>query len=465
MNVLPENEIICGDCLAVLKTLPSESVNCCISSPPYWALRDYGTATWEGGDLKCAHDAAKQKSRYDYSLATSKIQDGSRTGTDAPKWKDICPACGAKKVDRQLGLEPTIVEYIEKLCGIYDEVKRVLRKDGTCFVNLGDTYNGSGGDHKAHHKNDASFQTGIIHGCLPTKAQLPVKSLCLIPQQFAIEMVNRGWILRNTLIWHKPNPMPSSAKDRFTVDFEYVYFFVKSKKYWFEPLYEPCLTKSNAERPRMGQGNQTKYNQKRGYGGGGTSFQGHSGNQKADGTPIGNPLGRNKRCVWTIPTEARSEAHFATFPQKLIEPMIKAGCPRYICKKCGKPRVKIYKTSYHKNRPSAGNDPRSRAEDKFAQANKTSGWQGNNLIADRYSKGYSDCGCGAGFRPGIVLDEFMGSGTVARVAAKLDRNYIGIELNPEYIEKIAKPFVAEVETGVTRAEQETGQLALFESKI
>jgi len=438
-----------------MKDWPGESVNCCISSPPYWALRDYG-------------------------------------------------------VKGQLGLEPTFEEYIEKLCTIYDEVKRVLRADGTCWVNLGDTYNAgrsggwAGGKHGISKPENAPNQSGV------NARNLPTKSLCLIPQRFEIEMVNRGWLLRNVLIWHKPNPMPSSAKDRFTVDFEYVYFFVKSsdsvywvhtrkmlsvserpkpdyrwqhasgyelrrppdepnwkekrvkcsdckgtgkvrpvlntaffqgmvgapeicgrclpsledpdvknytvpewnrvnlwegRDYWFEPQYEPYLTESNAERPRMGQGNQTKYMQKRAQhmGGAGSSWQGHSGTLKADGTQIqSNPLGRNKRCVWTIPTQAYSEAHFATFPEKLVEPMIKAGCPEFVCTKCGKAREKVWERV-------KGHDWNAHKTEK----DKMIMGCGTGAAADYERihtppkfKGYTDCGCGADWRAGVMLDPF-----------------------------------------------------------
>ncbi|KKK67974.1 hypothetical protein LCGC14_2948720, partial [marine sediment metagenome] len=187
------NTIICGAMPEATKVFPDGNFNCSISSPPYWALRDYG-------------------------------------------------------VDGQLGLEPTFEEYIDKLCTIYDEVKRVLRDDGTCWVNLGDTYASSpAGNKEVKFDGDGAYgrlmerhtQGGTSNVTPKPKNYgiVPTKSLCLIPQRFAIEMVNRGWILRNVIIWHKPNPMPSSAKDRFTVDFEYVYFFVKSNDtlYWVRP--------------------------------------------------------------------------------------------------------------------------------------------------------------------------------------------------------------------------------------
>ena len=277
MNLPVEKRIICGSALEELKKLEGGSVNCCISSPPYWALRDYGIAG-------------------------------------------------------QLGLEPTFEEYIDKLCTIYDEVKRVLRPDGTCWVNLGDTYNSHTVSkewaEKASEKvlaenvwrsggRDSQY-SAVSHR--NSNIGLPDKCLVLIPQRFAIEMVNRGWILRNVIIWHKPNPMPSSAKDRFTVDFEQVFFFSKQKKYWFESQYEPYLTESNAERPRMGQGQNTQYSQKRRevYTGQDTKDYASAKAQSPSDSKRrilesieNNPLGRNKRTVFTI------RDNYATIDPKL----------------------------------------------------------------------------------------------------------------------------------------------------
>ena len=371
-------------------------------------------------------------------------------------------------VEGQLGLEKTFEEYIDKLCTIYDEVKRVLRKDGTCFVNLGDSYSGNRYGNTNYNEgfnqrwecspNRIQKQSEMGKSGVVRKMDMPAKSLCLIPQRFAIEMVNRGWILRNVLIWHKPNPIPSSARDRFTVDFEQVYFFSKSRKYWFEPQYEPFLTESNAERPRMGQGNQTKYKQKRaqGMGGAGTSWKGHSGNLKADGTQIGNPaLGRNKRCVWTIPTQAFPMAHFATYPEKLVEPMIKAGCPEFICSACGKPREKILKDVGEKTWTDKRN---KQSADSFNVGTRGLSY---GRTAQIEFQGYTDCGCkNREWRPGIVLDPFAGSGTTLQVAARLNRNYLGIELNPEYIE-MAEKRVLQGETGISPQEQQQGQIPLF----
>jgi site-specific DNA-methyltransferase (adenine-specific) len=391
---LPINEIICGAMPEATKGFPDGSVNCSISSPPYWALRDYG-------------------------------------------------------VDGQLGLEPTFEEYIDKLCTIYDEVKRVLRDDGTCWVNLGDTYNsdskGSGG---THYPDGTPYKQmtnpGSRYKIIKSKTNLPKKSLCLIPQRFAIEMVNRGWILRNVIIWHKPNPMPSSAKDRFTVDFEYVYFFVKSNNilywvrpdgkmvskqpdyksgaegldwqwglkkgkkvklslwkgscYWFEPQYEPLQCPERLESRPFDTDNMDRKQQ---YDGKSLRGQGINPNTAVKSFERIRALGRNKRTVWTIPTQPFPEAHFATFPEKLVEPMIKAGCPEFVCTKCGKAREKIYDKSGgttgqswhpHKNDIGEGN------------VKQQTGSEFKDYKVEFV--GYTDCGCNADWRPGIVWDCF-----------------------------------------------------------
>ena len=297
-----KNQIIQGDCLSVLKTLPSDSVDMVMTSPPYWALRDYG-------------------------------------------------------VPGQLGLEPTFQEYIAKLCDIFDEIRRVLKKEGTCWVNMGDTYfNSPTGKHTEFKGviSEQTFNAQMEHGknIDYSKISLSTKCLLQIPNRFAIEMTNRGWILRNEIIWHKPNCMPSSIKDRFTVDFEKLFFFTKSKKYYFETQSEPLKT------PFHGKDWETRKKE-------GDAMR--AGTGKPYKCLGGSPDGRNKRTVWTIATKPYKETHFATYPEALCEIPIKAGCPM----------------------------------------------------------------------GGIVLDPFFGAGTTGLVAKKLGRNYLGIELNGDYI-KIAE---------------------------
>ena len=293
------NKIIQGDSLTIIKTLPIESVNCVITSPPYWGLRDYG-------------------------------------------------------VDGQLGLEKTPEEYVANMVKLFSEVKRVLKDDGTLWLNLGDSYasdtKGSGGLYKdkgfAHQNDSKRFSPlKVNHG-------LKNKDLVGIPWRVAFALQADGWYLRQDIIWAKPNPMPESVTDRCTKSHEYIFLLSKSPKYFFdnEAIKEPTVTKDDTNRDR----DTTKLNNV-------------PGRTKMMGLKTNNYDLRNKRDVWTCSTKPFKEAHFATFPETLIEPMVKAGCPK----------------------------------------------------------------------GGIVLDPFMGAGTTALVAKKLGRNYLGCELNSEYI-KIAE---------------------------
>jgi len=240
--------LYCGDAYEILQSLESESIDCVVTSPPYWAKRDYG-------------------------------------------------------VDGQLGLEPDFQQYLEKLWQVFDEVYRVLKPTGTCFVNLGDTYYG-GGKGQTNGINKA----GGIGGEKFKNMEYPPKSLCLIPERFAIGMIERGWILRNVIIWHKPNAMPESVKDRFTVDFEYIYFFTKSKKYYFQRIIEPYTSKPHTE------GHKHKYRD-------------HGLISYREVLNFYTQGGRNKRTVWSINTKPFKDAHFAVFPPDIPETCIKAGCP------------------------------------------------------------------------------------------------------------------------------------------
>jgi site-specific DNA-methyltransferase (adenine-specific) len=343
------NKIYQGNSLDVLKTFPSESIDCIITSPPYYGLRDYG-------------------------------------------------------IEGQIGQEETPQEYISNLMDIMNECKRVLKKTGSLWINIGDGYD----------KN---------------------KSLLGIPERFVIAMYDRTWLRRNTIIWYKPNCMPSSVKDRFTVDFEYFYFFTKSKKYYFQTQYEPYgLTErwggNNMKLKPDGKLAQNKNASVRGN----RELQWHS-----------NPQGRIKRTVWKIQTKPFKGAHFAIFPENLVETPIKACCPLEICNKCNKPRVRMEKIlGYDKINDwmvSGGCDSNGEYKGKEIKDYKSAKAQMPSETKRRILKSmskqtsfeYSKCDCNVGFHKGVVLDPFMGAGTVGVVAKKLGVNYVGIELNKDYI--------------------------------
>ena len=325
INDIEKNTIINGNSLEVLKSLPDNSIDCCVTSPPYYALRDYGC-------------------------------------------------------DGQIGLEETPEKYIESLCDVFSEVRRVLTPEGTLWLNIGDSYNGNKVGNTEVVKNKKVSESNDFHKKLWCGAK--PKDLIGIPWMLAFALRSQGWYLRQDIIWHKPNPMPESVTDRCTKSHEYIFLMSKSQKYYFdyEAIQEPCADQS---RTNYACGNRTnginKDRNDNDFGERSKNWKPRTKNCQYDGQkpnsfhlsrengePDKEYYVRNKRDVWSVNVKPCSEAHFATYPFELIKPCILAGCPEN----------------------------------------------------------------------GIVLDPFMGSGTTAIVARSLNRNYLGVELNPEYI-KIA----------------------------
>ena len=304
-------EIKQGDCLDVLKTLPSESVNCCITSPPYWGLRDYGTGEWIGGDPSCSHKRDSKQSEL--------TQTGHRNLEGAVGdgiYKDKCKRCGAERKDRQIGLEITPESYVQTMVDVFREVRRVLRNDGTLWLNLGDSYSGSGkgpaGNLGGDERHLEEKHTKII------PEGLKQKDLVGIPWRVAFALQADGWYLRQDIIWHKPNPMPESVTDRCTKAHEYIFLMTKSANYHYD---------ADAIKEMANPNNAKRYEYK---------FGGPKNEVLAD-TKFGatKPIGdreydgkRNKRSVWSVTVKPYKEAHFATFPKELIEPCVLAGCPK-----------------------------------------------------------------------------------------------------------------------------------------
>jgi DNA modification methylase len=398
-----------------LRQLPDESVHCCVTSPPYWGLRDYGTGTWEGGDPECQH-----KVRENTSVASSTLGGGKKTtGHQREGYKGKCGRCGAKRIDAQIGLEPTLGEHIAKMVEVFREVRRVLRKDGTVWLNYGDCYatapNGrSAADTKAVGNDDRTFRDkpfSTIGGVLKPK------DLCMIPHRLAIALQEDGWWVRADIVWAKPNPMPESITDRPAKAHEYVFLLTKAERYFYdaEAIKEPLADSSI---PRLSQDIANQIGTTRANGGAKTN-----GNLKAVGD-MDSGL-RNKRSVWSIATQPYSEAHFATFPPELPETCIKAGTSQKgCCLECGAPWVRgVERPSMVIERSDRTHEKgRTRASGTMVAppTTKTTGWA-------------PSCKCGAATPvPCTVLDPFLGAGTTALVADRLQRHAVGIELNPEY---------------------------------
>ena len=261
-------EILHGDALEKIKLLKDKSIDCIMTSPPYWQLRNYG-------------------------------------------------------VVGQLGLEETVEEYIEKLLKIFDKCWKILKNTGTLFVNLGDSYSNSNlisaTRRRGFSKDDRPDTMLKKEKCIARK-----KSLVGIPAMFMLEMIKRGWILRNKIIWHKSNILPESVKDRFTNDYEEVFFFVKNEKYYFEKQYEPYAERTlnalkNGIIPNSHKYLEREYIKNK--------PKSRMRNVKKDWLTVVSEMGRNMRTVWNIGTVGIKEAHFATFPEELVRRCILAGCP------------------------------------------------------------------------------------------------------------------------------------------
>lgn len=338
-------KILRGDNRNTLKTLEDKSIHTVVTSPPYWGLRDYGTATWEGGDPSCDHVANSQATKKMGNEEFNKNRPSREETKTKGYYENICPKCGARRIDNQLGLEETPEEYVNNLVDVFREIKRVLRDDGTVWLNLGDSYSSGGRRTTTNQSLRGDKDYGVTRPA-PSKGIKP-KDLIGIPWRVAFALQRDGWYLRQDIIWHKPNPMPESVRDRCTKAHEYIFLLSKNVKYYYdhEAIKEP-ITDSTAkrllqknidnqkgsERAHAGEkpnGNMKALGRKKfdsSMGGGGTSFVGHSGYKKSDGSYMISPT-RNKRSVWTVTTKPFKEAHFATFPMDLIEPCVLAGCP------------------------------------------------------------------------------------------------------------------------------------------
>jgi DNA modification methylase len=369
-----------GDCRVVLASLPAESVHTVLTSPPYWGLRDYGSPG-------------------------------------------------------QLGLEPTPEEYVANMVAVFREVRRVLRADGTLWLNLGDSYANDtkwGGSSGGKHVAALHGQTGI--GRQKVTTGLKAKDLVGIPWRVAFALQADGWYLRSDIIWAKPNPMPESVTDRPTKAHEYLFLLSKSARYYYDA---DAVREASEMRPQ----NRT------------TNGRLHDEGRPLHRRPPGmtDPAGRNLRSVWTVATQPYPGAHFATFPPKLIEPAIKAGTSeRGVCPECGAPWERVVERERFGKAPSATKydhtaqaGPLSHSRQAYRAAG-LEGPPGATTIGWRPS-----CGClditgdwsGSDDRPdprpepvpATVLDPFAGSGTTGMVAQSLSRRAVLIDLNGEYL--------------------------------
>ena len=316
MSRLPRNQILIGDARQVLATLPTDSVDCVMTSPPYFRIRDY-------------------------------------------------------QHEQQIGLESHVDDWVHELLLVSRKLARVLKGSGSLWLNLGDTYSRR-----------------------PSEGA-PEKSLILAPERLALALVGDGWLLRNKVIWAKTNPVPNSVSDRLTGTYDLVYFFTRQRHYFFD-LDAVRIPHTSKRSPSQAKGWSLPYGWRAP-----ASLGDNEGlaRLKAQGH-VGHPLGKNPGDVWPLATGGYRGPHHSIFPERLVERPLLATCPQRVCSRCGKPWTR--------------------------EPCKT---LGHLAVAGELR---ADCDCAAATRPGVVLDPFMGSGTVAAVATRLGRHWLGVELNPAF---------------------------------
>ncbi len=424
-----------GDALAVLRSLPAGIAQTCVTSPPYWGLRDYGTGSWTGGDPEHEHDTEAHRNGRGGSGAPGKQTAGAFPSETAAQ---VC-SCGARRVDDQLGLEASPDQYVERLVAVMREVWRVLRADGTLWLNLGDSYattpTGNRGTKSSLNGAEGERYAATLDKYTEAKTQraaipqgLKAKDLVGVPWRVAFALQADGWYLRSDIIWAKPNPMPESVTDRPTKAHEYVFLLAKQPRYYMDmDAIRECREPDSLRRSELYGANpsESKWNPDRNDGGRGGSM-GFGG----------NPAGRNARSVWEVATQPTPEAHFATYPEALVRRCIQAGTSeRGGCAECGAPWVRQTEPSSEYAAKLGKGQIYRYVKDGPSGPGIRTGSESNRSVTPEYqTTGWvASCQCGAPPVAQTALDPFVGSGTTALVARKHGRRCIGIDLSLEYL--------------------------------
>ena len=550
-DMKPYWDIRQGDVLDRLREVPDESIHCVVTSPPYWGLRDYGlpASIWDDAPA-CEHEWGEGiKGRTQSGSLEGSTLEGTAAGSERrPSWESsFCANCNAWF--GTLGLEPSVDLYVDHLVEVFREVWRVLRTDGTLWLNLGDAYAGSGGAHASDHSNPGisnSSQRGGIAGTYSSDggrgaskmvSGLKPKDLIGLPWRVAFALQADGWCLRSDVIWAKPNPMPESVTDRPTLAHEYVFLLTKSgmSQYWTHRDQSGTRVRPLADYRWLDQSNDLEYDAEPlawsdevitcpGCQGAGwhevrqgqiSMFDGipamrlpcsrcnPGGEEDSDGTvdrwkrvnlwqahdyfydpdavrqpvasgpsdlrkmaeakdriggkhknlddllskassttnigrkrAVGDPSGRNIQTVWSIATQPYKGRHFATFPEKLVEPCILAGTGgQGVCGECGAPWERVLEPTGHVNRREIAHVPGN-----TSTKTDSTGWAPSARPTGHWQP---TCDHDTNPMPATVMDPFCGSGTTGVVALRHGRSFIGIELNPEYVELARRRIIAD----------------------
>ena len=416
-------QILQGDVRDMLATLPAESVQCVVTSPPYYGLRDYGTATWQGGDPAHEHRGVRA-----CTAPAGAAKQASNAGSNAVMAGDC--SCGARRIDRQIGLEASPAEFIAALVGVFDAVRRVMRPDGVCFVNLGDSYSANNPpgrrDAEREYGRD-TVQDGSFDRERARRLGIPAKNLLLIPERFAIAMQDRGWIVRSRIAWCKTSAMPESVRDRPTSAWEVILMFVKQARYYYD---------ADAVRQPAKYGRR-EWTYAKPHA---TYDAGTAGVSAPGSTKGGDPeSGASLRNFWLLGPEPSREQHFAAFVSEIPRRCILAATSQAgQCPACGAPWVRIADkvlVPTPKSKNGTATVSAKRGANRAAEDHRTTWGEVHGSYAVTTLGWAASCDCPpADPVPQLVLDPFLGSGTTALVADQLGRNAVGIELNPEYAE-------------------------------
>lgn len=461
-------KVLLGDAREQLRLLPDESVHCCVTSPPFWGLRDYGTAVWvPPAELEamtpaaravfeaCDHVVPSQGGTQSSTLhqwpgnTLTAESAGQKSTRSFVGYREVCGRCGAVRRDAQIGLERTPEAWVESLVEVFREVRRVLRPDGTLWLEVGDSYAGAGPSGASYQspstqRREGGGQDGAFRVSPKLKDRgltyadkkphdippgLKPKDLVGAPWMLAFALRADGWWLRMDNVWARPNPMPESVTDRPTKAHSYVFLLSKSARYFYD-----------AEAIRS-TGPERVVKEPDGWD---TAPGGH-GTIHRDGRSKGKPaaavtVGANARSVWTIPTQPSDVEHFAMFPEALVARCINAATSEHgCCGSCGAPYKRLVevdgqstRAELHERGPAAYHASQPNGN---GQALDHAGGHGDRLRPRRTVGWQPTCACRhpQAVVPCTVLDPFFGAGTTALVARRLGRRTVGVELSPKYL--------------------------------
>lgn len=405
--------IECADVMAGLAQIPDNTIHCVVTSPPYFGLRDYQTAQWEGGDPLCQHRGSQVR-----TAPPGSEKQASNHGALEVRSGDCL--CGARRIDRQIGLEPTPADFVETMVQVFREVRRVLRPDGVCWINLGFTYASDPGNGRG---NGSTLAGGKPHlsGSPRRRHTFKPKDLIAIPWLVALALQEDGWWLRSAVTLCKIAPMPESVRDRPTNATEMLYLLTKRSRYFYdqEELRVPHSREWWTETVNHDVGKIVTDRQ-------------DGGNRQGDGTPSG----RNLWNWWEWAPEPSSLNHYAAFPTWLPRKCIRLGASgRGCCPECGAPWRRVTrKMATGRVRTDLGGLGESHRREALGleTVRRCGAWQEG--VTYETLGWQAGCTCNAGEPiPCLVLDPFAGSGTTILVAHQLGRRGIGIDLNPEYV--------------------------------